>query len=85
MPGQSMRVHHLQILEELSAILHHLHKPPIVVAIFSVNLDVLGHVLDALGQDCNLHFRRARVAWMTLKLGYRLPNIMLVLLHLESS
>ena len=38
------------------------------MVIFSMNLEVLGEILDALAQQRNLHFRRAGIALMNPEL-----------------
>ncbi len=47
------------------------------------DLNVFGHVLDALRENGDLDLRGACVTWMTLELCHGLPHPVHVLFHLE--
>src|SRR5215510_7082239 len=52
----------LQIVEEAAALRHELQETTAGVVVLLVVLEMLGQVLDALRQDCDLDFRRTGVA-----------------------
>src|SRR5579871_5094667 len=51
----------LHVVEELAALAHHLEEPATRVVVLLVRLEVLGEVVDPLGQDRNLDLGRAGV------------------------
>ena len=51
------------MVEEPAALGHHLEKAPARVVVLLVRLEVFGQVRDALGEDRDLHFSAARVAF----------------------
>jgi hypothetical protein len=51
----------LQIIEKRTAVTDHLEKTAARMVIVLVNLQVLGKLVDSLGQDCDLNLRRAGI------------------------
>src|SRR5689334_314415 len=51
-----------QIIEQLAALAHHLEQSTTRVVVLDVGLEMLGEVIDALGQDRHLHFGRSGVS-----------------------
>src|SRR5262245_58698752 len=51
----------LDVIEKAAAGLNHLEQAAAGMVILAVALEVLGEVGDALGEDCNLHFRRTGI------------------------
>src|SRR4029078_10107397 len=51
----------LHVSERLAARAHHLQEAAARMVVFLVRLEVLGEVVDALGEDGDLHFRRAGI------------------------
>jgi hypothetical protein len=45
-----------QVIQQPSSLSYKHQKPPAGVVIFLVSLEVLGEVIDSLGEDGNLHF-----------------------------
>src|SRR5690625_133547 len=52
----------LHIVQQLAALADHLEQTTARVIVLLVILEVLGQIIDALGQDRNLHFGRAGIA-----------------------
>src|SRR5688572_7836581 len=52
----------LQIVEQRTALRNHLEKPAARMVVLAVRLEVFGQVVDALGEDRNLHFGRSGIA-----------------------
>jgi hypothetical protein len=50
-----------QIIEELATAGGHLQEPAARVEILAVRAQVLGQVIDASGEQCNLDFRRTGI------------------------
>src|SRR5262249_42497334 len=51
-----------QIVEELAALPDHLEQPTTGVIVLDVGFEMLGEIVDALGQDRHLHFRRSGIS-----------------------
>ena len=51
----------LKVVEEVPSVTYHLQKPAAGVMILLVDLDVLGKLVDPLGEDSDLYLGRARV------------------------
>src|SRR6478752_10846064 len=58
-----------QIVEQLAALSHHLEQSATGMVVFDVSLEMLSQIIDALGQDRHLHFRRPGISGL---LGIRL-------------
>ena len=58
-----------QIIEQLAALAHHLEQSTTRGVVLDVGLEMLGKIIDALGEDRHLHFRRAGIPGL---LGIRL-------------
>src|SRR5262245_28430049 len=58
-----------QVVEQLAALAHHLEQPATRVVVLDVGLEMLGEVINALGQDRHLNFRRSGISGL---LGIRL-------------
>src|ERR1700704_1126827 len=54
-----------QVVEQFAAATHHSEQPASGVVILDVILEMPGQVVDARGQQCDLHFRRTRVGLRT--------------------
>ena len=52
----------LEVVEQLAALRHQLEQAAARMVVLHVGLEVLGQVVDALGQDRDLHFGRTGVA-----------------------
>src|SRR5208337_2505326 len=52
----------LDVVEQRTALRHHLEKTATRMVVLHVGLEMIGQVGDALGEDRNLHFRRTGVA-----------------------
>src|SRR6185437_12925647 len=50
-----------QIIEKLPALPHHLEQPTARMIVFDVGFEMLGEIIDALGEDRHLHFGRPGV------------------------
>ena len=59
----------LQVVQQLAALVDHLHQPAAGSMVALVRGEVTAEAVDALGQQCNLHFRRARVFRVAAVLG----------------
>lgn len=55
------------------------------MVIFNMNLEVLGEMIDALTQECNLHFRRAGVRLMKPELLHDSVSLFLSNSHIFSA
>src|SRR5262245_9613590 len=51
-----------QVIEQLTALADKLEQPTTGMIILDVILEMLGEIVDALGQDCHLYFRRPGVS-----------------------
>ena len=51
----------LQVSEHVAALTNHLQQATTGMVVVLVLLQMLGELLDALGQDCDLYFRRTGV------------------------
>src|SRR5689334_8791139 len=51
-----------QIIEELAALAHHLEQSTTRVVVLDVGLEMLGEIVDALGQDRHLDFWRTGIS-----------------------
>src|SRR5512137_1164272 len=58
-----------QIIEQLAALAHHLEQPATGMVVLDVGLEMLGKIVDALGQNRHLDFRRPGISRL---LGIRL-------------
>src|SRR5438270_741686 len=54
----------LEVVEQAPALRDHLEQPPARVVVLLVSLEVLGQLVDALGEQSDLHLRRAGVAFV---------------------
>lgn len=57
----------LQIVQQLPATCHHLQQTAPCGVVLRVGVQVLGEVIDALRQQCDLHVGTAGVLFMKLK------------------
>src|ERR1041385_1394443 len=57
-----------QVVEEPPALPHHAEEAAARCMIPLVNLEVLGQVVDLLGEERDLHFGRTRITFMRLEL-----------------
>src|SRR5690606_13446430 len=64
-----LRFGRLQVVQQLAALVHHLHQPAAGSMVTLVRVEVTAEAVDALGQQCNLHFRRAGVFRVAAELG----------------
>ena len=64
----ALDVNLLKVAKKILSVTNHLLKTAAAVCVVVVVLEVLGKVLDSVGQECNLNLRRTRVALMSLVL-----------------
>ena len=57
----ALNVDLLQVVEQVSSVTDHLEQTSAAVVVLVVGLQVLGQVVDTVGQKCDLHLRRAGV------------------------
>src|SRR5687768_2683432 len=55
----------LQVVQELAPLVHHLEKAATRSMVALVGDEVLAELVDACGEQCDLHLRRARVFGVT--------------------
>src|SRR5262249_40062882 len=56
-----LRLGRLQVVQQLAALVHHLHQPAAGSLVALVRGEGTAQAGDALGQKCDLYFRRPRI------------------------
>ncbi len=57
-----------QVRQQAAAGAHHFQQAAAAVVVFRVGFEVWGQIVDAEGQQCNLHFRRTGIAFFALEI-----------------
>ncbi len=66
------QVNRLQVFEQTAALADHHQQPAARAVVFFVGLQMLGQMVDALGEQRDLHVRRTRVLGVRFELVNRL-------------
>jgi len=54
-PAVSINIRPLEVIQEAATLAHHLEQSASAMVVFGVLLEVIGEVVDALSEDCDLH------------------------------
>jgi hypothetical protein len=65
----SLRILAVHVRQQASALSYHLQQPAATVMIVLVAPKMIGQLIDSLGQNCDLNFRRTSVLFMDPELA----------------
>jgi hypothetical protein len=64
----AIKVTRLEVIKHTTTLTNQLKQATTAVVILLMNLEVIGQIHNACGQDCNLDFRGSRIAFMLLEI-----------------